>query len=140
MGLRLARLTAMTATVGLLTACSAAAPPPDAQTVLHPSAATSAAVAAADSASGGASIRAIVLSAPSGRRPGSAKVVWSAPGARLGTVRVFVDGSAHGTLFAEGDSGSAKAAFIVAGHTFVFRLFPSPDGTRPLASAAVAAH
>jgi hypothetical protein len=116
-------------------ACSKAVPPPGASTVLVPP-------GASDGQVHGFSVgtsRIVAVPNPVPEQPGVATttVSWTAPGSPLAEVRVSEDGGPDHVFARAGGRGSAEASFIVAAHTYVFRLYRFPGARQILAAVVV---
>lgn len=125
------------ASVGLLlcaaTACSRAAPPPGAGTVLLPRICTSVRHAAA----GQDRIIAVGRTAPGQPFGTIATVTWRTPGLNAAVVRVSEDDGPPRMMSGAASGGTAQINWIALGHTYVFGLYPTLTSRTVLASVAV---
>lgn len=125
------------ASIGLLLfaafACSRAAPPPGASTVLLPRICASVRRAATGPDRIGATGRTVV-----GQPFGTiATVAWRTPDLPTGVVRVSEDDGPSKLLTGAAKGGIAHINWIAVGHTYLFGLYPTMTSRAPLASVAV---
>ena len=76
---------------------------------------------------------------PGGAGEGTTVVAWVTPDGAVGQVWLATDGQGE-TLFAQGASGAQYAPFILAGHTYVFRLYAGTGHTGEAVQAVTVTH
>jgi len=92
-------------------------------------------VLAASPSAAQATARNTIAASPDPARLGKTTITWRSTSS---TAAVFVSEDGHAPLlFAAGPSGNSVAAFIVAGHTYRFSLYPSRSPRNAVASVVV---